>query len=582
MAVSGEAPTSAASPPAEGWYLDIGATVHATPDAGMMTQSEEYGGPDVLRVGNGACLVISRIGHVSIPSISKPLRLSNILHVPSLSVPLLASDTSSNTAGAAKGSWAHIPLIPPSATTPSPGPTSPRLEPTPLAQVSPPLAIEAPAPVRARTKSIHAQPQDREHGMRLRHMTRDTNEPFHALSATTDPMCYSQVLRTKRTADGLVARYKARLVAKGFNQVAGEDFVDTFSPVVKPTTVWMLFSIAVSNGWTLRQLDVHNAFLNGHLAEIVYMKQPPGYEDPTYPGHVCHLQCSLYGLKQAPRALFKKLHDFLLSAGFLASKIDVALFYYASGNSQIFLLVYVDDIIMMGNEATLRCYMTDLLSRSGMVDCKPLATPAAVTQPFMHSPSVDHWGLVKRVLQYIKGTLNYGLRLSPSSSATIHAFSDSDWAGCPIDRKSTCGYAVYLGSNLISWLSRKQHAVARSSTEAEYKALADVSAEVTWVVSLLRELGLHSGQPSTLCCDNLGATYLCANPVFHARTKHVKIDYHFVRDKVASGDFIVNFVSTKDQLADIFTKPLPGPRSSLIPSAAFCSVPDLKKKHDSP
>ncbi|XP_019173896.1 PREDICTED: uncharacterized protein LOC109169468 [Ipomoea nil] len=244
--------------------------------------------------------------------------------------------------------------------------------------------------------------------------------------------------------------------------------------------------------------------------------------------------------------------------------------------------------------------MRDILKRAGMTDCKPLATPSAVTQPmtssdepfdnptqyrrlvgalqyltitrpdlsfsvnrlcqFMHSPTSDHWGLLKRVLRYIKGTISYGLRLSASTSSTTHGFSDSDWAGCPIDRKSTSGYAVFLGNNLISWLSRKQRTVARSSTEVEYKALADVSAEVTWVVSLLRELGLHSGEPSTLWCDNLGATYLCANPVFHGRTKHVEIDFHFVRDKVASGDLVVNFVSTKDQLADIFTKPLPGPR----------------------
>ncbi|XP_019184373.1 PREDICTED: uncharacterized protein LOC109179323 [Ipomoea nil] len=240
-----------------------------------------------------------------------------------------------------------------------------------------------------------------------------------------------------------------------------------------------------------------------------------------------------------------------------------------------------------------RRYMNDILARAGMTDCKPLATPAAVTQAvsptqepfdnptqyrrivgalqyltitrpdlsfavnqlcqFMHSPTVDHWVLLKRVLRYIKGTLTYGLRLSVSTSFAIHAFSDSDWAGCPVDRKSTTGYAVFLGDNLISWLSKKQRTVAHSSTEAEYKALADVSTEVTWIVSLFRELGLHDAQPSTLWCDNLGATYLCANPIFHARTKHVEIDYHFVRDKVASGDMTVNFVSTKDQLVDIFT-----------------------------
>ncbi|XP_019150323.1 PREDICTED: uncharacterized protein LOC109147139 [Ipomoea nil] len=158
-----------------------------------------------------------------------------------------------------------------------------------------------------------------------------------------------------------------------------------------------------------------------------------------------------------------------------------------------------------------RRYMGDLLTRAGMSDCKPLATPAAISQPvtasaephdnptqyrrlvgalqyltitrpdlsyavnrlcqFMHSPTTDHWALLKRVLRYIKGTLDYGLRLQASPSTEIHAFSDSDWAGCQVDRKSTSGYAVYLGSNLISWLSRKQRTMARSSTEAEYKAL---------------------------------------------------------------------------------------------------------------
>ncbi|XP_019177890.1 PREDICTED: uncharacterized protein LOC109173088 [Ipomoea nil] len=241
-----------------------------------------------------------------------------------------------------------------------------------------------------------------------------------------------------------------------------------------------------------------------------------------------------------------------------------------------------------------------------MADCKPLATPASVSQPvsqssslfdnptqyrrlagalqyltitrpdlsysvnrlcqFMHSPTDEHWGLLKRVLRYIRGTLDYGLRITASVSSGIQAYSDSDWAGCPVDRKSTSGYAVFLGTNLVSWVSRKQRTVARSSTEAEYKGLADVCAEVTWVVSLLRELRLGPTAPPTLWCDNLGATYLCANPVFHARTKHVEVDYHFVRDKVSSGDLQVHFVSTKDQLADIFTKPLPAARFGVLRS----------------
>ncbi|XP_019195053.1 PREDICTED: uncharacterized protein LOC109188867 [Ipomoea nil] len=199
--------------------------------------------------------------------------------------------------------------------------------------------------------------------------------------------------------------------------------------------------------------------------------------------------------------------------------------------------------------------MVDILNRAGMSDCKPLTTPAAVSHAVSPtSQPYDNPTQYRRIV----GALQYLTITRPDLAYAVNRL----W--CPLDRKSTSGYAVFLGGNLISWLSRKQRTVARSSTEAEYKALADVSAEVTWVVSLLRELGLHSGQPPTLWCDNLGATYLCANPVFHARTKHVEIDFHFVRDKVASGEFVVNFVSTKDQLADIFTKPLPGPRFSAL------------------
>jgi hypothetical protein len=144
-----------------------------------------------------------------------------------------------------------------------------------------------------------------------------------------------------------------------------------------------------------------------------------------------------------------------------------------------------------------------------------------------------------------------GLRIHKSPSTLVSAFSDADWAGCSDDRRSTGGFAAFLGSNLISWSARKQATVSRSSTEAEYKALANATAEVMWVQTVLKELGVKGPTFARLWCDNLGATYLSANPVFHARTKHIEVDFHFVRKRVAQGLLQIRFISTRDQVAPL-------------------------------
>jgi histone deacetylase 1/2 len=151
----------------------------------------------------------------------------------------------------------------------------------------------------------------------------------------------------------------------------------------------------------------------------------------------------------------------------------------------------------------------------------------------MHAPTYSHWAAVKRILRYLKGTTSYGFHITWGSSFSLHGFTDADWAGSIDDHKSTGGYLVFFGQTPISWKSGKQRTVARSSTEAEYKALADGTAEVIWLQYLLIDLQVPSVSAPTIWCDNLGATYLSANPIFHARTKHVEVDYHFVRDRVA-------------------------------------------------
>ena len=183
---------------------------------------------------------------------------------------------------------------------------------------------------------------------------------------------------------------------------------------------------------------------------------------------------------------------------------------------------------------------------------------------YMSLPTTDHWQGIKRILRYLHGTTNLCLHIKPSTDLDITGFSDADWATSVDDRKSMAGQCVFLGETLVSWASRKQRVVSRSSTESEYRALADLAAEVAWIRSLLGELKLPMIRKPILWCDNLSAKALASNPVMHARSKHIEIDVHYIRDQVLQNKITISYVPTADQIADCLTKPLTHTRFNIF------------------
>jgi len=279
------------------------------------------------------------------------------------------------------------------------------------------------------------------------------------------------VFRIKENPDGTINRYKARLVAKGFHQQQGSNFNETFSPVVKPVTIRLVLTVDVTHHWSIQQLDVNNAFLNGVLDEEVYMQQPQGFDNGNS-NVVCKFNKALYGLKQAPRQWFERLHSTLIQLGFHASKCDPSLFICSSHGQIVYLLVYVDDIIITGNSNPLlqmlitklnkafslkhlgdldyflgievkrlsngalflsqSKYIRDLLTRTNMIESGPVSTPMqstcklnklgpnALDDPFMYRSVV--------------GTLQYATITRPEISFSVNKFCqfmahpiDSHW-----------------------------------------------------------------------------------------------------------------------------------------------------------
>ncbi|XP_023754735.1 uncharacterized mitochondrial protein AtMg00810-like [Lactuca sativa] len=356
------------------------------------------------------------------------------------------------------------------------------------------------------------------------------------------------------------------------------------------------------------------------LDEEVYMQPPQGYEKEKK-GEVYKLNKSLYGLKQSSHdhCLFTKGEnqsfialvvyvDDVLITGPNQDKIDEVKDYLHKaftikdlGNASYFLgieLLKTEEGLYVNQ----RKYVLDILFEVGLIGAKPASTPSIknmhlsiqggvlmkepekyrklvgkllylnFTRPdishavqqlsqFLHSPTDTHWQAALQVLKYLKGTPSKGLFFDKKSSdITILAYSDSDWALCKDTRRSLTGYCIFLGSSLISWKTKKQKTMSRSSCEAEYRSLAATVCEPLWISYILRDLKIKMHIPVTLWCDNKAAIHITENPIFHERTKHLDIDCHLVRDQYKIGFVRPKHISKKEQAADIFTKALCQPQ----------------------
>ncbi|KAK6145251.1 hypothetical protein DH2020_022071 [Rehmannia glutinosa] len=401
----------------------------------------------------------------------------------------------------------------------------------------------------------------------------------------------------------------------------------------------MFLAYAAHKNFTVYQLDVKSAFLNGLLEEEVYVEQPPGFEQKTLGDKVYKLKKALYGLKQAPRAWYDTLSQFLtdngFTKGFTKGKVDTTFFLFEKGQDCLLVQIYVDDIIFgttneslckkfskfmqgkfemsMMRELTFFLglqvkqlkdgtfisqtkYTRDLMKKFGMeekssvkipmntsvkmdmdADGKPvyqtryraligtllyltanrpdITFAVGVCARFQSAPKESHMTAAKRILRYLKGCQEVGLWYPKEGGFKLIGYSDSDYVGCRVDRKSTSGTCQMIGNRLISWFSKKQNSIATSTAEAVYIAAGSCCAQVLWMRQQLRDYEVQEKE-IPIMCDNTSAIAITQNPVLHSRTKHIDVRYHFIRDQVEKKDIVLEYISTDKQLADIFTKPL--------------------------
>ena len=450
------------------------------------------------------------------------------------------------------------------------------------------------------------------------------------------------VFKLKKDSDGKLLKYKARLVVKGFGQKKGIDFDEIFSPVVKMSSIRVVLSLTASLDLELEQLDVKTDFLHGDLNEEIYMSQPEGFEVKGKEHMVCKLKKSLYGLKQASRQWYKKFDSFMVSHEYKRTDADHCVYFRKFTDCNfIILLLYVDDMLIAGNDSKLigklkerlfksfdmkdlgpakqmlgmritrdrkakklwlsqEKYVERVLERFNMKNAKSVSTPLAnhfklsrilcptttdekekmasipyssavgslmycmvCTRPdiahavstvsrFLSNPGKEHWEAVKWIFKYLRGTSKLCLSFG-GSKPMLEGFTDADMAGDLDGRKSTSGFLFTFAGGAVSWQSKLQKCVALSTTEAEYIAATEAAKEMVWMKRFVQELGLMQDE-YVVFCDSQSAMDLSKNTLYHSRTKHIDVRYHWLRDVIGKELMKLKKIHTDFNPSDMMTK----------------------------
>ncbi|GBP23594.1 Retrovirus-related Pol polyprotein from transposon TNT 1-94 [Eumeta japonica] len=283
-------------------------------------------------------------------------------------------------------------------------------------------------------------------------------------------------------------RFRARLVAKGYSQIEGVDFTETFSPVVRHTTLRLLFALSVQLGLSTTHLDVTTAFLNGTLDKTIYMKIPKGFSEKTQNGQVLKLKKAIYGLKQSSRAWYKKVDECLLNMGYVKSKIEPCMFTKMSQGQKTIVTLFVDDFFVFSNDVKETNYLKHALASKF---------------------KIKDLGEIRKCL----GVNNYGLKYSADGSSILEGFVDADWGANTIDRRSYTGVCFTLSGCVISWETRKQKTVALSSSEAEYMAITEACKEAVYLRNLQKLKTQSEELIKTMALNFMNRNYVKQTPV---------------------------------------------------------------------